>query len=127
MLSKSDIAQYIRGSILTVNVPEWGGDVSLKKLTATDLVFLRSLTGDDPEKATPEDDLRASYELIARSVCDESGNLLFTVADLQNWSADQYAILSRLVEEIQRYNRITKVAVEELEKNSESGTASDST
>jgi len=127
MLSREEMQRGMRGPIKTINVPEWGGDVRIKKLTAADLIHLRSLAKEGDSEATSEENLLAVAEVLARALCDTDGTLCFTVAELQDWAGDQIELMYRLVNEVQLHNGMTVVQKEDLEKNSESGPTSVST
>jgi hypothetical protein len=127
MLSREEMQRGMRGPIKIVNVPEWGGDVGIKKLTAADLIYLRSLAKKENSEATSEENLRAIAEVLARTLCDTDGVLCFTVDELQEWAGDQMSLMYRLVDEVQLYNGMTVGQKEDLSKNSESGPTSVST
>jgi len=131
MLSKDEIAKAMRGPVKLVDVPEWGGQIGIRKLSAVDLMYLRGLThseaGDSPKEDNPEENLSITCELLSLSLCDETGKRLFAPAELREWDGQQSATMQLLIQETQTHNGISEAATEELRKNSESGQTSDST
>lgn len=123
MLSKDSIAVCMRGPVKPVDVPEWAGQVGVRKLSAADLMYLREMTEREPKP----DDLTMTCELLALALCDEIGQTMFTPAELRQWDGQQTAIMQRLIAETQAHNGIGETATEELRKNSESGPTSVST
>lgn len=99
-----------------VPVPEWGGHVIV---------------------ATMDGSLRARYEqtllegaggrervravLVAMTVVDEAGQLLFTEADVEWLNAKSGAALDRVFDAAVRLNKLGKRDLEDLEKNSAGG------
>jgi len=126
MLDREAMRKAIRGPIATVNVPEWGGEVGIRRLSAADLMKLRGLS-DDAKPDDADANLTATCELLAMGLCDDSGKTIFTPQELREWDGQQVDLLRRLIGEIERHNGLGMDASEELEKNSESGPTSDST
>jgi hypothetical protein len=96
---------------VAVEVPEWGGTVFVRMMTAgerdrfeTDLL------------EHPGQDVRA--RLAAATACDESGQLLFTPADIGTLTRKGAAAMTRLFAASAKLNRITAKDVEELAGNS---------
>jgi hypothetical protein len=94
-----------------VDVPEWGGRV-----------FVRTLNGlqrDGFETAVKD---KAKVEtlviLAVRTVCDETGNLLFSDADVAALLEKNADVVLRICEVALRVNAINKTDIDELEKNS---------
>ena len=118
MLTKEQIQGQLRGPIETVSVPEWGGDVCIKRISAADMVRLRdhySKEGDG--EATPQRNLDASCELLAMTLCDEAGVPQFTAADLQAWDHSQISVFNTLLAAAQKHNRLDAESVEGIVKN----------
>jgi hypothetical protein len=121
MLSREEMQTKSRGPVKTLPVPEWGGDIGIRKLSAGDLLELRRLAKPDGEDPTDEDNLTAICEVVSLGVCDTDGRPCFSIDDIREWAGDQMPLLYRLVDEIQIHNGMAKSQREELEKNSESG------
>lgn len=95
-----------------VDVPEWGGSI-----------YVRTMTGsqrDYAETAFEKDRRKFRGYVAAMTVCDENGELLFKETDITALSQKSASALDRVLETAARLNGMTKAAVEELEKNSES-------
>jgi len=101
----------------TVEVPEWGGSVCVRVLTATEKVaFAEQLGGDKP------DTQNFLAHLAALSLCDDAGGRLFDCnGDVEILGAKSAAALERVCEVAQRLNGLTADAVETTAKNSDSG------
>ena len=127
MFNREQLRELMRGPVKTVNVPEWGGDIGIRTLSAADLVHLRSFAKDDATKATADDDLNAMCELLSMAISDSDGKRMFTPDELREWGGNQIGVMNRLVEETQRHNGFGVKADEELTKNFESGPTSVST
>lgn len=123
MLTKDEIAQAIRGPIKLVDVPEWGGEVGIRRISAADLMRLREFIKPEAER-TPATDLDGTVEFLAMLLCDADGNRLFDPDELRECDATQ---LQNLVAQGQAYNGLGEGAAEEREKNSASGQTSEST
>lgn len=93
-----------------VPVPEWGGDVYVRVMTAGERDAFEAAQGEDAHK-----DLRA--RLAVATVCDSDGNLLFTAADVPAVTAKSARALDRIFAASARHNGITAADVEELRKN----------
>lgn len=94
----------------SVSVPEWGGDVMVRTITAGER--------DRWELSTQRkkvEDIRGS--LVALTVCDEEGNLLFSPEDVKELSKKSSAPMQRIFNAAVRINRISNEDVSELEKN----------
>ena len=95
-----------------VEVPEWGGSVTLRLWSGTQRDAFESEQAKDQNT-----NLRA--RIVARSAIDEAGNLLFTTADVEALGRKSGAALDRLVEAIYRINKYTAKDREEIAKNSD--------
>lgn len=120
MLNREDIKNAADYKVESVAVPEWGGDVCVRTMTAA--------ARDEWEtecfgpKAPARRNVRAS--LAVRCVCDASGTLLFTRADAA-WLGNKSAVaLDRVYSVAARLNGIG--LQEDAEKNSEPTTGDDS-
>lgn len=103
-----------------VKVPEWGGEVSVRRLTAAEVEELRTWD-------FTADDVAANFRFLHWVLCDERGERLFTrkataeeeIAEARAVFADRaYTVLLRIAEEAMRLNTLTKESREELRKNS---------
>ncbi|GAC1475640.1 MAG: hypothetical protein NVSMB9_28520 [Isosphaeraceae bacterium] len=110
MLSKAQIlaADDLRRDV--VEVPMWGGSVHVRTLRLSERLAL--------EKALADAPVNALAILVAASVCDDQGVLLFSPDDIPALEAKSVEALSILAPAITRLNKITTSDVEELAKNS---------
>jgi hypothetical protein len=107
ILSADDAAS----SLELVEIPEWNGAAFVRVMTGTQRDRLEAL-----HSKNPGDNFRA--RIVAATLCDASGNLLFSEADVPALGAKSSAVLDRLSEVAIRVNKIGKRDIAELEKNS---------
>lgn len=100
-----------------VSVPEWGGTVRVKGLTGSERdAFEEScVSGKGKNVSFKMTNIRA--KLVAKTVVDEEGNLIFKEADVEALGKKSGAALDRVFSVAQRISGITKEDIEELEKN----------
>lgn len=120
ILKVSDIRKEL------VPVPEWGGDVYVRSLTAAErdnfeAGLIRQLNGKQTINLQ-----NARAKLAVMAICDETGARLFTDADMKELSSKSAGALQRVWIVAQRLSGITDSDMEELTKNSESGQPEDS-
>lgn len=101
-----------------VSVPEWGGHVYVRSMTGTarDEWEASQIGGTASKPKVRLDNARAN--LAARTICDESGSLLFTAADVVELGKRSSAALDRVYAVAQRLSRISADDIEELAGNS---------
>lgn len=112
-LSKDQILSASDLPTREVKVPEWGGCVKVKTLTAGERdAWEQSIyTGD----GKPVENFRA--RLVVATVIDASGARVFSDADAPALSAKSSVAVDRIFDEAQRLNGIGKKDAEQLEKN----------
>ncbi len=93
-----------------VEVPEWGGHVYVRTLSADERDQWEIEQQDNPKES-----IRA--RLAAYTVCDEVGNPIFSAADIEALGAKSGAALGRIWDASLKLNKVSKEDVEELEKN----------
>jgi hypothetical protein len=100
-----------------VPVPEWGGTVRVKGLTGSERdAFEEScVSGKGKNASFKMTNIRA--KLVAKTVVDEKGELIFKEADVEALGKKSGAALDRVFSVAQRISGITKEDIEELEKN----------
>ena len=116
MLTKEAILKANDSATEKVEVPEWGGEVCVRVMTAGERDAFEAEIVEQKErngKLTPN--LRA--KLAALCICDEHGKRLFGRGDVEALAQKSAAALQRVFNVAQRINKITKEDVEELEKN----------
>ena len=98
-----------------VEVPEWGGEVYVRCLTAAERDDWEGSVvsmGKNGKTQTDLKNLRA--KLVARTVCDEKGERLFTDAQVGDLGKKSAAALDRLYTVAAKLSKITKSDEEEL-------------
>ena len=118
MLSKDDILGADDLPVGEVDVPEWGGTVYLKTLTAQEGFRVADLA----PQGKPSANFLAQFAAIV--ICDEEGNRLFTDNDAESLGRKSHAALAKIVDAAQRHNGMGDV--EGAAKNSPETTAEDS-
>lgn len=103
-----------------VHVPEWGGTVRVKGLTAAqrDRFEADSLTGKGKNRDVNLVNMRA--RLVALSVVDENGAPVFKPGDVKALGDKSAGALDRVFEAASRLSGIGEEDIEELGKPSES-------
>jgi len=97
-----------------IDVPEWGGAVRVATMTGEirDRFEAACLAaGEDANM----DNVRA--KMVAFSIVDEQGNLMFSPADVQALGGKSSKALDRVFDTSQRLSKITANEVEDLAKN----------
>ena len=92
-----------------VTVPEWGGSVRVRMMTGTDRDTLaNAFVGDDGKPNM------SGYRqrLLAATMVDEAGALLFSAADVAAIGAKSAAALDRVFAVADRLNKLGDAAVE---------------
>lgn len=99
-----------------VEVPQWGGHVYVKQITARAIESWQDWLGDQDDTKAVKHSFRV--KLILLCVCDEDGRLIFTnEADLAVLSDVQNAVVELLWLACRRVNRMDKEATEKAAKN----------
>lgn len=105
-----------------VKVPEWGGEVKVRGLTATERdVFDQSIVSEDERDLT---NIRARLTILC--VVDDDGGRVFTNEDAALLGEKSGAAVDRLFEAAQRLSGMRNRDIEELAKNSAGGPSDDS-
>jgi hypothetical protein len=130
ILDKTAIMEARDLELVEVDVPEWGGSVYLRPLTAKDRDYFEAeiLALEQKKKSKKDGPVYDIFKarLVARALVDENGKRLFTDKEFGELSSKSAAALNRLFEECLRINQVTQQDVEELTKNSDSGHTGDS-
>jgi hypothetical protein len=108
VLTRDQILQAVDLGRELVSVPEWGGEVYVRVMTLGErLRWEDAPTGD------------ASVLLLAMTLCDDKGELLFTAADLEALRKKSIAATMRLLRVARRLNGLSKEDLEAVQKKSE--------
>lgn len=113
-LSRDDILNYEDITTEVVEVPEWGGSVRLKVLSAAERdAFEASTVTTKGGKQKPNlANLRA--RLVSRCIVDEDGNRVFESGDVARLGNKSSRALDRLFTKCQELNGFSDKDVEEL-------------
>lgn len=113
-----------------VEVPEWGGAVYVRGLTATeyDAITVSTIEGRGKNHHVNLANLRV--KIVAASVVDEDGNRLFSDSDIKALGNKSAAALQRVFSVAQRLSGLgddaVEQATEELKENPFADSSSDS-
>lgn len=109
-----------------VHVPEWGGTVRVRGLTAAqrDAFEAASVTGNGKRRDVNLANIRA--RLVALSIVDENGGRVFNPGDVAALGEKSAGALDRVFNVASRLSGIGDADIEELAKNSEPGQSDDS-
>lgn len=113
LLTKEAILSANDRKTETVTVPEWGGDVLVSTMSASERDKWESETYGDGKPKT--DNFRASF--VAMCLVDEKGNRLFSDKDVVELGKKSANALQSVFNVAQRLNGLTKEEAEKLEKN----------
>jgi hypothetical protein len=114
ILKKDDILNAQDSKTVTLEVPEWGGEVIIATMSgfARDR-FEASIMG----KNGGMNMLNVRAKMVAACLVDEEGNLLFSENDILRLGKKSCAALDRIFEEAQKLNRLGDQDIENLAKN----------
>ena len=93
-----------------VPVPEWGGMVRVRTLRGSDRSRLMAITA-GADAGAPDDWIE---RLVVACTCDENGEPLFEVADMQALRAKNAKALQRVFKAADDLNSISDAAVDSL-------------
>jgi hypothetical protein len=106
-LDRNAILNASVGEIVTVTVPEWGGDVCLRPLSGAE--FSAAIKeGDSGESIT--------HKATVLSICDETGARLFTVEDVPVILSKSYSSIKTLIKKVLEINRLTEESADAAKK-----------
>jgi hypothetical protein len=116
-LSRDQILEADDSTAQEVDVPEWGGTVRVASMTgAARDAWENALVKREGGKITPNlDDVRA--RLVAATVVDDAGTLLFSAADVRRLSLKSAKALDRVCKVAQRLNGLTAEDLEDAKGN----------
>lgn len=109
-----------------VNVPEWGGEVHVRSMTAADRdEYEQSMVASrGPDENANMRNIRA--RLVVVCAVDEAGKRLFADADIDALGAKGAKAVQRVFKVASRLNALTGADVDDLAKNSGAGHSEDS-
>ena len=125
-LDRAGLLAALARPVVKVEVPELEGTVYMREMSVRERRdFQKMWFGDETKKAnfTNQD---FAIGLVARTICDADGVLLFSESDAETlWDMSEVK-LGLLLEQAQRINGIGAAAADDAEKNSEPITKSTS-
>lgn len=119
-LTREKILGAVDYKIETIEVPEWGGTVSVKSLSGKG----RDAFEGSRLRFKENNKVEMVYEntrarLLSMTLCDVAGKLLFTEEDIEVLGEKNAAVLDRLFDVAQRLSSLRPADVEQKLKNSE--------
>lgn len=121
LLRKQDILSSDDIQTEDVEVPEWGGRVRVKAMSGEEkdsfeasLVITRQ-KGNTITRLPNNQNVRA--KLVARSIVDESGELIFSEEDVVRLGRKSAMALDRVVEVASRLSRLKEADIKELSES----------
>ncbi len=98
----------------SVHIPEWGGDVFVREITAGEYDVIQ-LAIYDAGKRGSNREFRARW--VSAFLCDESGARLFSDGEIATIANMGAKAIDRIYEAGQKFNKLDEA--DELEKNAE--------
>lgn len=120
MLNRDQILGASDVQTQDVDVPEWGGIVRISMMSGA---------ARDALQASLVDNKKTSFfeaALVAATVVDETGALVFTPEDIAALQAKNATVLTRVAEASMALNKIGAAAADAAVKNSEAAQSGDS-
>lgn len=117
MLTKEGILAVDDIKYSVVDVPEWGGSIRLKTMSGAERDSFDQLMLENrgPDKKANIQNFRA--RLVAFCACDSEGKPIFAPNDISKLGSKSGIALDRLADAASKLNALSKVDIEELEKN----------
>jgi len=112
-LTKEQILAADDMGLLELEVPEWGGSVHIRVMTAGERDSYENEWMVNKSKGV--DDFRAKF--LQRVLCDDKGELLFTVEEIAKLSKKSARVVTKVWNAAMKHNALTDEDVEELAKN----------
>ena len=109
-----------------VEVPEWGGSVYVKGMSGTERDAYESSIMEQRGNKREVNLSNFRAKLVAFSVCDEDGKLLFSQKDVAEIGKKSAAALQRVYDVATKMSAISKEDVEELTEELENSPFDDS-
>jgi len=117
LLTKQEILAAADLSIEDVEVPEWGGVVRVRALSAAERDRFEDSLMTGRGKKRQFSMMNARAKLVALTVVDEQGKQIFNDQDVAALGAKSAAALSRVFDAAMRLAGLTEDDVEELTEN----------
>lgn len=118
LLGRDDILGVTDLRFENVSVPEWGGSVRVRGLRAVERDEYESSMVKQRGKDVEVNTVNVRAGLVARTICDQNGNRLFSDGDISLLGQKSAAALERVYEVAARLSTIDNSAVEAMVGNS---------
>lgn len=126
ILTKDEILRARDVKIEQVDVPEWGGSVYVRSITAAERGQIEEAAAKFKESKGKDSFARTfTVRFASMAICDENGNRLFDDKDIALLQQKNAAAIARIAEVAQRLSGFSAQDMEELEKNSKDAQAAD--
>ena len=112
-LTKEQILAADDLGLLEVKVKEWGGSVFIRVMSVGERDSYENEWVRNKDKGV--DNFRTKF--LARCLCDEKGERLFTDAEIEKLATKSARVMSRVWQKAMEHNALTDKDVEELAKN----------
>lgn len=112
-LTKEQILAANDLGLLELPVPEWGGSVFIRVMTAGERDSYENEWLTNKNKGV--DNFRTKF--LQRVLCDDKGTLLFTPGEIDALAKKSAKAVGHVWEAAMRHNKLTDEDVEELAKN----------
>lgn len=122
-LTKEQILAAQDRKTKTVDVPEWGGQVFVRSLTASERDTYEVGVAEDRKQRqdNPLHKVNMRARLAALTVCDEKGQRLFADIDAVELAKKNASVVDRIFDAAIELNAMGATAREVATKNSETG------
>jgi len=116
-ITKADIVAFNDLKSEVIEVPEWGGSVTIRRMTGgeRDAYEADIFESKGSQLQLKRENFRA--KLIARCLVDDNGERMFSDGEIAALSKKSAAALDRLFAACQRLNGMTGAEQEKIEKN----------
>jgi len=114
ILGKKDILDCNDRSTITVYVPEWGGDVIISLMSASDMDSYEDSLIEGKGKINIKN---ARAKLLAAVLVDEEGNQIFTTKDVTALGKKSTKAVAKIYKAAMQFNSLTEEELESLIKN----------
>lgn len=123
LLNKNQILANRPAIVETIAVPEWGGEVSIRRMSGNlrDEWDMFNINHRDPTTGRLREDTKYfRATLVAKHLCDEQGRLLdFSPEEVMALGEDDGAVLDRIYDRCVAISDLAANAVKNSKKNSE--------
>jgi len=118
VLNKQDILQVRDVVTEMLEVPEWGGTIYVRSISAAERGLIEEGAAKFKESKGKDSFARTfTTKMASMALCDEQGARLFDDKDIAQLQQKNAAVISRIAEVAQRLSGFSKQDLEELEKN----------